>query len=202
MRRLLNIHRFPEYARLAWWRWFVPMRVRQLGVYVSPTASFLGMPIVSLASESRIQIGERVSLCSSSAYTALGVNHAVVLRTLRPGAVIEIGDDTGMSGTSICAATHISIGSGCLIGANVTITDTDFHAIKPENRRYNIRFEDIATKPVRIGNNVFLGAGVIVLKGVTIGDNAVIGAGSVVVGNIPANYVAVGSPARPLKTLQ
>lgn len=201
MRRLLNILRYPEYARLAWWRWFIPMRIRQLGVDVSPTASFLGMPIVSMAPESRIRVGERVSLCSNSAHTALGVNHAVVLRTLRPGAVIEIGEDTGMSGTSICAATYISIGRGCLIGANVTITDTDFHAIKPENRRYNIRFEDIATKPVRIGNNVFLGVGVIVLKGVTIGDNAVIGAGALVVNDIPSNFVATGNPARAVRSL-
>jgi acetyltransferase-like isoleucine patch superfamily enzyme len=201
MKHIPNIFRYPEYVRLAWWRWVVPMRARQLGVTVSPTARFAGAPIISLTPESQIHIGERVSLCSSSLYTALGVNHAIVLRTLRPGATIEIGDDTGLSGTSICAASHISIGKGCLIGANVTITDTDFHAIKPESRRYNNRPEDIAAIPVHIGNNVFLGAGVIVLKGVTIGDNSVIGAGSVVTSNIPDNYIAAGNPARSLKSL-
>jgi hypothetical protein len=187
--------------RLAWWRWLAPMRIHHLGVDVPAIASFLGMPIISLAPASRIYIGERSVLCSDSAYTALGINHAVVLRTLRPMAIIEIGADVGMSGASICAAMHISIGSGCLIGANVTIVDTDFHAIQSENRRYNKRFEDITTKPVQIGSNVFLGAGAIVLKGVTIGDNVVIGAGSVVTNDIPSNFIAAGNPARPLKSL-
>jgi len=201
MRRFLNISRYPEYIRLLLWRNIVPIRMRMLGVDVSSSASFFGMPIVSKASESQIKIGERVTLCSNSLYTALGVNHPVVLRTLRPKSVIEIGADTGMSGTSICAATYVSIGMRCLIGANVTISDTDFHAIKSMNRRFNTRFEDIATKSVHIGNDVFLGAGVIVLKGVTIGDGAVVGAGSVVVKNIPSHVIAAGNPAQVLRTI-
>jgi len=55
--------------------------------------------------------------------------------------------------------------------------------------------------PITVGNNVFLGAGVKVLPGVTIGDNVVIGAGAVVVGDIPSNCVAVGLPAKPIRTL-
>jgi acetyltransferase-like isoleucine patch superfamily enzyme len=56
--------------------------------------------------------------------------------------------------------------------------------------------------PIKVGNNVFLGYGVIVLPGVTIGDNVIVGAGSVVTRDIPSNCVAVGCPARPIKTLQ
>lgn len=55
--------------------------------------------------------------------------------------------------------------------------------------------------PITVGNNVFLGAGVKVLPGVTIADNVVIGAGAVVVNDIPSNCVAVGLPARPIRTL-
>jgi acetyltransferase-like isoleucine patch superfamily enzyme len=55
--------------------------------------------------------------------------------------------------------------------------------------------------PIKVGNNVFLGAGVRVLPGVTIGDNVVIGAGAVVVDDIPSNCVAVGLPAKPIRTL-
>jgi len=55
--------------------------------------------------------------------------------------------------------------------------------------------------PITIGNNVFLGAGVKVLPGVTIGDNVVIGAGAVVASDVPSNCVAVGLPARPIRTL-
>jgi acetyltransferase-like isoleucine patch superfamily enzyme len=131
----------------------------------------------------------------------LGVNHAVILRTLRQNAVIEIGDDTGISGATICAAELVSIGKGCLIGANVTIVDTDFHAIKPQSRRYNSNPVDIATSPVRIGDNVFIGTGAIILKGVTLGNDSVIGAGAVVVENVPAGHIAAGNPAKSLRSL-
>ena len=53
--------------------------------------------------------------------------------------------------------------------------------------------------PVRIGNNCWLGAGVIVMPGVTIGDNTVIGAGSVVTKDIPSGVVAVGNPCKVMR---
>lgn len=201
LKNILAFKRYPEFVRLVWWRAFTPLFIKQLGVQIGKNVSFLGMPIVSMAPNSQIRLGDRVSLCSVSEFTALGVNHPVVLRTLRPNAKIVIGDDTGISGASICAASEIQIGKQCLFGANVIIADTDFHARKPENRRYNNQSEEIAVASVRIGNNVFLGVGVVVLKGVTIGDNSIIGAGSVVSSDIGANVVAVGNPARIIKTI-
>jgi galactoside O-acetyltransferase len=59
----------------------------------------------------------------------------------------------------------------------------------------------IGAKPVYIGNNVFLGANVVVLKGVRIGDNAVVGAGSVVVKDVPSNVIACGNPARIVREI-
>ena len=56
--------------------------------------------------------------------------------------------------------------------------------------------------PITIGNNVWLGAGVIVLSGVTIGDGAVVGAGSIVTKSIPANSLAVGNPARVIREIK
>jgi maltose O-acetyltransferase len=58
-----------------------------------------------------------------------------------------------------------------------------------------------AARPITIGDNVWVGGGVIVCPGVTIGDNSVIGAGSVVTRDIPANVVAVGNPARVLREI-
>lgn len=195
LRKLFSFRRYPELARLAWWRTVVPFFMRRKGVQLGKDVRFMGSPIVSLASGSQITIGDRASLCSVSEYTALGVNHPVILRTLRPGALIEIGADSGISGASICAANKVTIGSQCLFGANVVISDTDFHSLKAQNRRYNNRPEDIAVAPVRIGHNVFLGTGVVVLKGVEIGDNSVVGAGSVVTKSVPANVIVAGSPA-------
>ena len=83
-----------------------------------------------------------------------------------------------------------------MFGPNVVIA-TAGHPINPTLRRqvyqYNI--------PVHIGNNVWLGAGVLVMPGVTIGDNSVIGAGSVVTKDIPANVIAVGNPCRVLREI-
>jgi len=201
LNKLLAFNRYPEFIRLAWWRIVVPILVRRLGIKFGNNVIFMGMPIISMRPNSQITIGDRVSLCSASKFTALGVNHPVVLRTLRPNARIEIGDDTGISGASICAASEIQIGKQCLFGANVVIADTDFHAIKPVNRRYNNRSEDIATAPVLIGDNVFIGTGSMILKGVTIGDNSLIGAGSIVTRNIPSNVIAAGNPARVIKEI-
>jgi len=185
-----------------WWSTTLLARMRSLGVEIADEVRIYGMPIVSMEANSRVRIGARCVICSSSQFTALGVNHPTVIVTLRAGAEIEIGEDTGISGGSICAAKSIKIGSSCLIGANVTLADTDFHALSPNNRRYNKNPDEIATAPILIEDNVFIGTGAIVLKGVTIGRNSIIGAGSVVVSNIPANSIAAGNPARVIKTIE
>lgn len=185
-----------------WWQFYVPVRLREMGVELGKDVRFYGMPIVRMAKGSSIRIGDRVVLCSDSRFTELGVNHPVVLRTLRPGAEIVIGDDCGISGGSICAAIRVVMGKECLLGANVSIVDTDFHAIKPEGRRFNNKPQDIGSAPVYIANNVFIGTGVIVLKGVNIGCNSVIGAMSVVGRNVSDNAVWAGTPARLITTIQ
>lgn len=90
----------------------------------------------------------------------------------------------------------IYIGDYVMIGPNVTIA-TAGHPIEPSLRRQGMQYN----MEVRIGNNVWLGAGVIVLPGVTIGENSVIGAGSIVTKDIPANVVAVGNPCRVLREI-
>lgn len=92
--------------------------------------------------------------------------------------------------------TKIEIGDDVMIGPNVTIA-AGTHPLDPALRlkkaQYNL--------PVVIKENVWIGAGSIILPGVTIGKNAVIGAGSIVTKDIPANCVAVGSPCMITKQL-
>jgi acetyltransferase-like isoleucine patch superfamily enzyme len=88
----------------------------------------------------------------------------------------------------------ISIGDDCLIGHNAVIATLQ-HDIHPSRRG------DLIPSPVVIGRNVWLGANVTVLPGVTIGDDAVIGAGSIVTKDIPVGTIAVGSPARVVRTI-
>ncbi|MFD4649232.1 sugar O-acetyltransferase [Streptomyces sp. NPDC058441] len=91
---------------------------------------------------------------------------------------------------------RIAIGEDCQIGPNVQLL-TPTHPVEPQPRRDKLE----AALPITIGDNVWLGGGVIVCPGVSIGDNSVIGAGAVVTEDIPANVVAVGNPARPARTL-
>lgn len=90
----------------------------------------------------------------------------------------------------------VTIGDDCFLGPNVSIY-TACHSTNPTER--NTRRE--WAEPVNIGNSVWIGGDVTILPGVTIGDNCTIGAGSVVTRDIPANSIAVGNPARVIKTL-
>ena len=71
------------------------------------------------------------------------------------------------------------------------------HPIDAAERNKGLEY----ARPITVGDNVWIGAGVTVLPGVTIGDNCVIGAGSVVVKDIPANCIAVGNPCKVIKTI-
>ena len=90
----------------------------------------------------------------------------------------------------------ITIGDDVQIGPNVQLL-TPTHPLEPGPRRDKLE----AAKPITIGNNVWIGGGAIILPGVTVGENSVIGAGSVVTKDVPANVVAVGNPARVIRSL-
>lgn len=92
-------------------------------------------------------------------------------------ATIEIGDDLQM--------------------ASMVQLYTPEHPLDPAVRRSGLEY----ARPIRIGNNVWIGGGAIVLSGVTIGDDCVIGAGSVVTRDLPAGSVAVGNPAKVIRSL-
>lgn len=117
---------------------------------------------------------------------------------------ITIGNWVSASDNVHIAATNsIIIGNGVLIGSNVHITDHS-HGVYNGNDQDHPDiipiFRKLATgKSVEIGDNVWLGDGVVVLPGVTIGKGSIIGANSVVSKSIPADVIAVGSPAKTIK---
>ncbi|MFD8224014.1 sugar O-acetyltransferase [Streptomyces massasporeus] len=120
---------------------------------------------------------------------------------LRPPVYVDYGSNISIGArtfvnynlTALDVA-RITIGEDCQIGPNVQLL-TPTHPVEPEPRRDKLE----AARPIVIGDNVWLGGGVIVCPGVTIGDNAVVGAGAVVTRDVPANVVAVGNPARPVR---
>ena len=122
----------------------------------------------------------------------------IMLQPRGNDAVIRIGNGNFFSNNvSIISNGMVSIGDNCRIGDLVQVIDCDFHEINPATR--NLSDGDI--KPVSIGNNVWLGSRVMILKGVTIGDNSVVAASSVVTRSIPPNTLAAGMPARAIGSL-
>ncbi len=114
-------------------------------------------------------------------------------------AKIFIGEFTHFSNDiSIVAFEQITIGSYCLIGDRVTMMDCDAHETSPATRRKS----EGKKSPITIGNNVWIGSMVTILKGVQIGDNSVIQANSLVTKHIPANCIAGGNPAIVIKSLE
>ena len=111
---------------------------------------------------------------------------------MSPNAKLSIGDNTYITASSVIyCANEIEIGSNCAISWDTTIMDTDLHHLYYSDGR-----ENEVTKPVKIGDRVWIGCNTTILKGVTIGDNAVIGANTMVNKDVPANCLAVGNPMR------
>lgn len=149
---------------------------------------------IKARTECSIVIGDHVRLLAHWRSNRVGLAGPVILHTWEGGR-IEIGDYTGASSVVISSRSGVKIGRHCNLGGNVRIFDHDFHSIDADVRRGPRGCEDCSTRPIRIGNDVFIGAQSIILKGVTIGDRAIIGAGSVVTKDVPADTIAAGNPA-------
>lgn len=113
------------------------------------------------------------------------------------GTHITVGPGTFANyGLTALDAAPITIGADVQIGPHVQLL-TPTHPLDPGQRRAKLE----AAEPIVIGDNVWLGGGAIVLPGVTIGANSVIGAGSVVTKEVPPDVVAVGNPAKVIRSL-
>lgn len=160
-----------------------------------------GIPKINVGIGGKCVIQPGFKMNNRESSNPIGRFHACSLIVGKEGELL-IGKNVGMSATAIVCHDKIVIGNDVNIGGNVAIYDTDFHSLNP-NDRLN-REDDIKqtkTKPVKIGNNVFIGAHTTILKGVTIGDNVVIGACSLVSKDIPSNEIWGGNPAKFIKLI-
>ena len=176
---------------MAWWR----LR----GVEIGRGWRCYGLPIIQRHRRSQLRIGRNLSLRSTPASNPLGPHHPVIISTRRPGAALVIGDDFGMTGGSLVCDQRITIGDRVWVGANVVISDTDFHPLDPEQRRADPLAAN--TAPIAIADDVFIGMHALILKGVSIGASAVVAAGSVVTRDVPAGSVVAGNPAKVIRQL-
>ena len=145
-----------------------------------------------------IRIGDNVLIVSRFGSNLIGLTNPAVLQCLGDGS-ISIGANSGLSAPVICARSTITIGRHAKIGGNVRILDHDFHSLDAVARRGVGTEGHIESRPIQIGDDVFIGTNAIILKGSIIGDRAVIGAGSVVTGIIPADEIWAGNPARRVR---
>jgi len=159
---------------------------------------FYGYPLLRILPAAKITVGDNVNFVSAPSANLVGLSKRMSIVVLQK-ATLDIGNNTGFSGVSIVCYDSIAIGQYCNFGGNVWIWDTDFHSLDWQIRRKTSAGSN--TKPIVIGDDVFVGANSIILKGVSIGDRSVIGAGSVVSRNIPADEVWAGNPARLIRKL-
>lgn len=185
------------YNAISRFYWCLRARVQLRIRGVALPKGFVVLGPLGISARGQIHIGENVTIVNSSRFNRAGVNHPTQL-VAGEGATLTIGDNTGISGAAIFCSKSITIGNHVLLGANCKIYDTDFHPIDFMDRR---KGRPCNTEPIVIEDDVWLGAGVTVLKGVTIGARSVIAAGSVVTINIEPDSLAGGVPARQIRRL-
>lgn len=187
--------------------WF-KLVMKITGVEYGKRLRLKGMPVIFNRHGARLKLGSNVTIKSSFLSNLVGLYNRTIIITRASGAVIEIGDNVGISGATIYARKGIYIGANTAVGGNCKILDNDFHPIDAEERirlLQNVRGEEtgdlIPAKEIYIGQNCFLGCNSIILKGTVLGNNCVVGAGAVVCGRFEDDCVIAGNPARIIRKL-
>lgn len=147
-----------------------------------------------------IEIGYNFQANSGIHFNPIGGDTVLRLVTYFSTSKIIIGNNVGISNSTIGCYEKIEIEDNVMIGGSVRIWDTDFHSLDPVIRTSG-NDTDIRTAPIKICSHAFIGSGSIILKGVTIGRNSIIAAGSVVTKNIPDNVIAGGNPCKIIRPL-
>lgn len=157
----------------------------------------------------RIEFGKKVILNTRFRFTGPGTlrigDHTTLwahaesneFHTYDKKAVIEIGAHSRLNGANIQCKTQVIVGEKSIIGSAL-ITDTDHHSTNPDHRNNP---DYIKSSPITIHENCWIAGQAAILKGVEIGPNSTIGFRSVVTKDIPKNSVAVGNPAKVIKTV-
>ena len=200
-RRLQYFFHYRHYGTLILIKWYSTLFTKIIlflkGGAIGVNPKFYGVPFIYIYPGSLLRIGNNFELRTHKKSNLIGITKKSMITAQSAYAEIIIGDNCGFSSVVLGAKESIKIGNNVMIGANSLITDFDWHAMKA-NEYYSGVPE---SKPVVIGDNVFIGYSVTILKGVTIGDNSIIGANSVVSKNVPANVMAAGNPCKVIKSL-
>lgn len=163
------------------------------GIYGGCGCVFLGRADIRTLRRGQIVFGNNCKFVASSLYNPIVATASTVL-DVRHGGHIEIGDNLSATSPFIGSALKVTIGNNVMISGGCKIMDTNFHSIFPDERRKG-EHDDFPAEVI-IGDDVFIGVGVTILKGTKIGSRSIVAAGSVVLGgDIPEDVVVSGNPA-------
>ena len=149
----------------------------------------------------KIEVGHRFKCINRFTTNTIGLIQPCLF-TVFPEGVIHIGDNVGISGSTLRCSASISIGNNVMIGSGCLIADTDDHPLNAGQRQEEHFYRHTVNRPIVIADDVFIGARSIILKGVTIGQGAVVGAGSVVTKDVPPFTIVAGNPAKVVKKIE
>jgi acetyltransferase-like isoleucine patch superfamily enzyme len=171
--------------------WFEPLFRSQCSS-IGPGFQMEQLPYIQ--GSGRIFLGSAVRLSGKPSVT--------FSRAIRPDPELRIGDRTFIGhGCSFSIADQVTIGRSCLLAGGVAVFDMDGHPLDAVARREGRPTPPQQVRAVRIGDDVWAGAGAVILKGVTVGDRAVIAARSVVTKDVPADTIVAGNPAQVVRRL-
>lgn len=156
--------------------------------------------LIFIQNKGKISIGNNFSANSGVNANPIGGDTILRLIVFKEAAELTLGNNVGISNSTIVCWNKISIGNNVVIGGSCKIWDTDFHSLDA-TIRISGNDNNIKTIPIIIEDNVFIGSNCIILKGVTIGKNSIIAAGSIVSKSIPPNVIAGGNPCRVIKNV-
>jgi len=150
-----------------------------------------------------VQIGNNCTIMSGAGLNPLSRNIKTCIYVGKK-ATLKLGNDVGISSSTLWVKESVSIGNSVAIGADCIIMDTDAHNLdwkircSEETNEYgeSVDMVTAASAPIVIEDNVLVGARCIILKGVTIGARSIIGSGSIVTKDIPSDCIAAGNPIK------
>lgn len=155
-----------------------------------------------------VQIGNNCTIMSGAGLNPLSRSIKTCIYVGKK-ATLKLGNDVGISSSTLWVKESVSIGNSVAIGADCIIMDTDAHNLdwkircSEETNEYgeSVDMVTAASAPIVIEDNVLVGARCIILKGVTIGARSIIGSGSIVTKDIPSDCIAAGNPCKVIKSI-
>lgn len=156
--------------------------------------------VMKIYNQGEISIGENFKANSGKNFNPIGGD--TILRLIcHKNAELILGNNVGISNSTIVSSIGITIEDNVLIGGGCKIWDTDFHSLDYLIRGTQEDKKNAINRAVHIKRKAFIGSSSIILKGVVIGENSIIAAGSVVTKSVPDNQIWGGNPAKYIKDI-